>query len=605
MEEPKFGGRDPKLKEKTKQLKAVDKFFKRFENPDGSLRGGWIPYNTPTEFRDLLGKHLRSLLKERLQGDTGGARAEVEPTWSGSPYPGLRSFTSEQAPIFFGRGREVDALISRLRDPAQRFLAVVGASGSGKSSLVHAGLLPRLANGAIEGSQHWRMLTFTPGDVSDNPFYAKTLLADQPADAVLVLFIDQFEELFTPAADPHRKGFVEFLARAAADPRLRVIITLRADFLPQCTAEPALAALLQAGTFVLGAPGPAALADIIRKPAERAGLDLEEGLADEIVKDAGADPGALPLVAFCLEELYEQTAPEHHLTLEAYLVIGGLRGAIGRRADALLEEFRSAEAAEFNTALPEVFRALIYVDAAGKAARQRAAWDELMVMTPPAPQLTQKLVQGRLLQAEEVSGRAVVMLAHEALIQEWPALSAWLGANQAQLQRLQRAFASLTSSAPNDRAYAVSTLGEIGPVTPDVVPALIAALGDVHEDAGVRRKAAEALGGIGSAAAAAVPALIAALDDVDEEVHQSAAAALGEIGPAAAAAVPALIAALGNGREDADVRQRAAEALGRIGPVTPEVVPALVAALGYANQDVRWSAKTALRKIKAADVSEP
>ena len=86
--------------------------------------------------------------------------------------PGLRAFTTEEGPIFFGRGREVDALIARLREPAQQFLAVVGASGTGKSSLIRAGLIPRLQDGAIEGSQDWRVVTCTPGGLGDNPFLA-------------------------------------------------------------------------------------------------------------------------------------------------------------------------------------------------------------------------------------------------------------------------------------------------------------------------------------------------------------------------------------------------------------------------------------------------
>jgi len=132
---------------------------------------------------------------------------------------------------------------------------------------------------------------------------------------------------------------------------------------------------LQAGTFVLGSPGPAALADMIRKHAERPGLALEDGLADEILRDAGGDPGqALPLVAFCLEELYRRTAPEHRLTLDAYRAMGGLRGAIGRRTGELLDGLK-AEGADLDTALPRMFRALVHIDAAGKAARRRAARD--------------------------------------------------------------------------------------------------------------------------------------------------------------------------------------------------------------------------------------
>ena len=184
--------------------------------------------------------------------------------------------------------------------------------------------------------------------------------AERPPGAALVLFVDQLEELFTIVAARYRGAFIRLLALAAGDPRLRVLATLRADFLPQCAAEPALATLLQGGAFVLGPPGPEALLDMIRRPAERAGLDLEEGLAGVILRDAGGDPGeALPLVAFCLEELYRRTAPEHRLTHGAYRAMGGLRGAISRRADALLEEFRKAERAELGAVLPQVSMLLV------------------------------------------------------------------------------------------------------------------------------------------------------------------------------------------------------------------------------------------------------
>src|SRR5665213_2259163 len=269
--------------------------------------------------------------------------------WQGSPYPGLRSFTTEEASIFFGRGREVDGLIGRLRDPTQYFLSVVAASGTGKSSLIRAGLIPRLRDGAIEGSQLWRIISFSPGALGDNPLVSLAaellriskhpalrpaevaeILKDspeyideyigEPIEAGLVIFIDQFEELFTLAAVAQRRPFLELLTYGVHHRSIRVIITLRSDFLSQCVGEPLLAALLQnsSATFPLGPSGVAALVTAIEKPAERSGILLEDGLVDEILRDAGDDPGALPLIAFCLEELYRQGGLARRLTLSQY-----------------------------------------------------------------------------------------------------------------------------------------------------------------------------------------------------------------------------------------------------------------------------------------------
>ena len=219
----------------------------------------------------------------------------------------------------------------------------------------------------MEGSQHWKVLSCVPGEAEHNPFmalanllagllpsrkeeavdiatslletpellleYADILLSDKPNGAVLILFVDQLEELFTLAPAKYREPFANLLLRASDNAHLRVLVTLRADFLSQCVAVPALAELFQrpSATFPLGPPGPSALIDMIRRPAERAGLELEDGLADDILKDAGVNPGSLPLVAFCLEELYRQNVSEHRLAVAAYRNLGGLRGAITRR----------------------------------------------------------------------------------------------------------------------------------------------------------------------------------------------------------------------------------------------------------------------------------
>jgi len=242
--------------------------------------------------------------------------------------------------------------------------------------------------------------------------------AAAPTGGAVLLFVDQLEELFTHAAAPYREPFGVLLACAVAQPDLRVVVTLRADFLPQGAALPDLAPLLQAGTFVLAPPGPAALADMIRRPAERAGLVLEDGLADEILKDAGTDPGALPLMAFCLDELYRKTAPDHWLTIDAYDALGRLRGVISRQAAALLKELRETKDVDLDAALPQVFQNLVHVDATGMATRRRAFRDELDKVDQ-IRLIIDALVQGRLLAAEDADGRATVTLAHEMLLLEW------------------------------------------------------------------------------------------------------------------------------------------------------------------------------------------
>jgi hypothetical protein len=148
-----------------------------------------------------------------------------------------------------------------------------------------------------------------------------------------VLFVDQLEELFTQVAGNYRQKFVDLLREAARHPRVRILATLRVEYLQQfypflhSPASPLRTAIQN--PYVLAPPGPAALTDMIRRPAQVAGVTLADRVADKILQDAGNDPGALPLVAFCLKELYDKSAPEHLITLGQYENMGGLHGVIG------------------------------------------------------------------------------------------------------------------------------------------------------------------------------------------------------------------------------------------------------------------------------------
>ena len=294
-----FDPDEPEYTENGRQWRLVKAFFNAFHHPDGSIRRGYNQYATPAEFERDLENHLKSQIKAILESPLAGvaspspAAAEPQSFWKDSPFPGLRAFTPNDAPIFFGRGRETDNLIGRLRDPTTRFLAVIGASGSGKSSLVAAGLIPRLQSGSIEGSRDWRWFRFTPAESGENPFLAvaaafkpvleahgqrfvdvaKDLrdapgtlgnlvdlaLAGRPDWAELLLFVDQFEELFTLAGADYQAPFIDWLGGAATHARVRVLVTLRADFYHLCLAWDRLTELLENGSYPLKAPGTGAL----------------------------------------------------------------------------------------------------------------------------------------------------------------------------------------------------------------------------------------------------------------------------------------------------------------------------------------------------------
>jgi formylglycine-generating enzyme required for sulfatase activity len=452
---------DSGFDEKSRQWKLVKQFFQSFENPDGSLRRGYNPYPAPDAFREQLNLHLRALVRELLERESLGTTVQPvtppvtnPPLWPGSPFPGLRAFTPKDAPIFFGRGRETDGLVSRLDNPTVRFLTVVGASGSGKSSLVAAGLIPRLRAGAITGSQDWLWVGFTPGEVGDNPFMALALsfketlqqqgqpprdwvekleknpatlielrslaLANKPAWSELLLFIDQFEELFTLAAPHYVSPFIDWLHQAAQTERIRVVATLRADFYHHCVEWPALAELLRTGSYPLAAPGSGALHEMITRPAERAGLTFEAGLAERILDDTGTEPGALALLAFALAELYKAKTAKGHLTWAAYEGFNEVKGAIAKRAEDTFNTLHT----DSQAALSDVFRELVEVDERGVATRRWASRHQVN-QSPATERLIDHFTNARLL-VTSGEDEPTVEVAHEALLRNWPRLVDWI-----------------------------------------------------------------------------------------------------------------------------------------------------------------------------------
>ena len=424
-------------------------------------------YDEPSDFEKHLDQDLRNIIFHILVASEASDWDE-----SRSPYPGLRAFHPEESLIFYGRGREIDKLVARLSDFKGRFIGVVGASGSGKSSLVAAGLLPALNKDAINGSKDWVWGRFTPGELGDDPFVAiasafkdiieehrlrpgdiarslkkdplfltelvTMALKNKPRWAELLLFIDQFEEIFTLVDSKYHSAFIKLLEFAAKTERVRTVITLRDDFFHRCNQRPGLNALLKDGQYTLIAPNLEQLKEMITRPAERAGLGFEKGLVQRILDDTGEEPGALALMAYALSQLWEATKGHGRiLTHAAYKSFNGVHGAIGRRAE---DTFQCFECTTKNVEdrFTRVFRELVEVDEQGVASRRRAKLGAVTTERE-AETLVNALIKDRLLvTGREQAGEPMVEVAHEAIFTSWKRLREWIEVKRDDLRLLRQ-----------------------------------------------------------------------------------------------------------------------------------------------------------------------
>jgi WD40 repeat protein/DNA-binding SARP family transcriptional activator len=379
------------------------------------------------------------------------------------PYLGLQTFDERDAWRFFGRSADVTRLLDRLAET--RFLAVIGSSGSGKSSLVRAGLIPALRRGALPSSDTWAVRVLRPGaaplralahEVADldrvhldraatirrlsrddrelHELVARAHRHGLLAERVL-LVVDQLEEAFTLCTDvDERRAFLDNLTTAAAtaDGRTIVVVTLRADFYGRLAELPRLADLASSHQFLVTPMDEVGLADAIEGPAQAVGLQLEPRLTETVLRDVARQPGALPLLGHALLELWRRRSGSS-LTLDGYGATGGVEGALAQRAEAVYGSL----AADEQVAARRVMLRLTQPGDGTADTRRRVAFAELV--SRPEERATVDRVVGTLTDARLLTtggvpdGAGHVEVAHEALIRGWPRLRAWIDEDRAGL----------------------------------------------------------------------------------------------------------------------------------------------------------------------------
>jgi hypothetical protein len=393
-----------------------------------------------------------------------------------APFKGLEAYGEADADLFFGRDELIAELVEHLRQ--NRFLAIVGASGSGKSSVVRAGVLPALkgkAPGGFKGelpagSASWPVYILTPTahplkelatrlTIEAESVRATTQLMDDMAQDArsldialsriasrsqvtqVLIVVDQFEELFTLCRDEgERKVFIDNLITAATPATAgsaSIIITLRADFYGHCLQYNALHVLLEQQQKIVGPMTAVEMRQAIVMPAHKHGLTLEPGLVDLLLRDVGVsgdrgpEPGALPLLSHALLETW-QRREGNRLTLAGYHAAGGVQAAIAQTADAAFGRLLP----EQQTIARNIFLRLTELSEGPQETRRRAALAELIPQGDKAAavlEVLKRLADARLVTTHQQTAE----VAHEVLIREWPTLRRWLDENRATL-RLQR-----------------------------------------------------------------------------------------------------------------------------------------------------------------------
>jgi WD40 repeat protein len=378
-----------------------------------------------------------------------------------SPYKGLDYFEEEDAELFFGREKIIDDLVDRVKE--SRTLFVTGPSGCGKSSLVRAGVIHALKQGKIKNSDRWLYGIMKPGrePVAELARVTARLAKSTNAEDEIcvkaatdptifrrwceialgegkneraVLFIDQFEEIFTQVNKETTNTFIDMLDNAASIENGRVILlfSMRSDFVPNCAAFSKLNALLNRQFVQIGAMQQEDLVSAIAQPALRVGLRIDPDLIAQIINDMQGEPGALPLMQFALKDLFDAEQAKGGiiaLTLNDYLQRGGIRKALERHAD---DSFNKLDSHEQELAR-SIFTGLIEIGRGTQDTRRTAIFDELVpdnAKSEEVEAIVRKLADARLITTDEIAGKDTVTISHEKLIDAWPWLKKLVDENR-------------------------------------------------------------------------------------------------------------------------------------------------------------------------------
>jgi serine/threonine protein kinase len=429
------------------------------------------PPDCPRELINIVDRCLLKMKSQRPQSAAELLRA-LEPFLPGrrqttelqideTPYAGLSSFQENDAGKFFGRNREIAAMVTRIRD--RPLIAVVGSSGVGKSSFVRAGLVPALKR----SGEQWETIVTRPGRKPMDALAAVIApmigtaanLADEMAEQQklaeklrkepghlghvlrgrarrdsrrIMLFVDQFEELYTQVPDPaERAAFTACLSAVADDATspLRVVLSIRSDFLDRVAEDQQFLAELTQGLFFLNQPNRESLREAIVQPAELAGYSFElPATVEDMLDHLETTPGALPLLQFAASKLWEtRDASRRQLTHASYAAMGGVAGALASHADRVIQDLGQQKQGLIRAVLlrlvsPERTRAIVPIEELRELSRE----------VGEVQRLIDQMVDARLLVVQTIEGGkgTTVEIVHESLIQNWPTLRRWLDETQ-------------------------------------------------------------------------------------------------------------------------------------------------------------------------------